>query len=72
MSIITAAAVMGLVIDARRKIESMAIGAPSTAAEPTHDLSLVTRATSPTAPGIDPSLTYSVRRSWRPVMIMAA
>jgi hypothetical protein len=33
--IMTAAAVIGLVIEARRKIESLAIGSPPTAAEPT-------------------------------------
>jgi hypothetical protein len=54
----TAAAVIGLVIDAKRKIASRAIGAPPAAAEPT----TVTSVSSPpastaTAPGSDPSAT---------------
>jgi hypothetical protein len=56
--IITAAAVTGLVIDARRKIESAAIGPPPTAAEPTACTSTWSpRATSPTAPGTVPAAT---------------
>ena len=50
---------MGLVIEAMRKIESLAIGAvPSTSAEPTASTSTRSpRATRPTAPGTDPLLT---------------
>ena len=40
-NIMTAAAVMGLVIEARRKIESLAIGAPPTAFGPGCHLGLV-------------------------------
>jgi hypothetical protein len=54
----TAAAVIGLVIEARRKIESGFIGAPRTAVEPTAATSISSaRATKATAPGTDPSLT---------------
>ena len=67
---ITAAAVMGLVSDAIRKIESRAIGtAPSTAWLPT--ASTVTsspRASSATAPGTAPSFTYGSSRSRNAVM----
>src|SRR5262249_25906389 len=57
-SIMTAAAVMGLVIEARRKIESLAIAAPPTAIEPATATSARSpRATRPTAPGSDPSPT---------------
>ena len=51
-SIMTAAAVMGLVIEAMRKIESLAIGqVPPTSAEPTACTSTRSpRATRPTAP----------------------
>ena len=58
-SIITAAAVMGLVIEAMRKIESRPIGAvPSTSAEPAAWTSTwLPRAIRPTAPGTDPLLT---------------
>ena len=58
-SIITAAAVMGLVIEATRKIESLAIGkVPSTSAEPAACTSTRSpRAIRPTAPGTDPSPT---------------
>jgi hypothetical protein len=41
--IMTAAAVIGLVIEARRKIESLAIGSPPTAAEPTAATSISSR-----------------------------
>src|SRR5262249_42100469 len=55
-SIMTAAAVRGLVIEARRKIESLAIAAPPTAIEPATATSARSpRATRPTAPGSDPS-----------------
>ena len=57
-SIMTAAAVMGLVIEAKRKMESLAIGAPPTAIEPTAATSTRSpRATRPTAPGTDPLST---------------
>jgi len=56
------AAVMGLVIDAKRKIESLVIGGPSMTAAPTAASSIwAPRATSATAPGTDPSLTYRSR-----------
>ena len=55
-SIITAAAMIGLVIEATRKIESLAIGeVPSTSAEPAASTSTRSpRAIRPTAPGTDP------------------
>jgi len=54
----TAAAVMGLVIEANRKIESLAIGVPPTAIDPTAATSIRSpRATRPTAPGTDPFST---------------
>jgi hypothetical protein len=57
-SIMTAAAVTGLVMEARRKIESLVIGAPPTPAEPTAATSARSpQATRPTAPGTDPPLT---------------
>ena len=57
-SIMTAAAVMGLVIEANRKMESRAIGAPSVATEPATAASVWSpRATRPTAPGSVPSPT---------------
>ena len=54
--IITAAAMIGLVIEATRKIESLAIGqVPSTSAEPAASTSTRSpRAIRPTAPGTDP------------------
>ena len=53
-SIMTAAAVIGLVIDAKRKIASRAIGAPPTAAEPTTATSVRSPpASTATAPGSD-------------------
>ena len=58
ISSMTAAAVMGLLSDAMRKIESRAIGTPPTLAEPTAATSISSpRATRPTAPGTDPLLT---------------
>jgi hypothetical protein len=66
-SIITAAAVMGLVIEAMRKIESGAMEAPPRLAEPTAATSLRSpRATKPTAPGTAALPTYvsrTLRRS---------
>ena len=58
-SSITAAAVMGLVIEAMRKIESRAIGdVPAASTDPTAWTSTRSpRATRPTAPGVDPSAT---------------
>ncbi len=57
---ITAAAVIGFVIDATRKIESFAIGvAPSLSAEPTASSSTSPSIeTSATAPGTVPSSTW--------------
>src|SRR5262249_58852703 len=62
-----AEAVMGLVIEATRKIESLAIGeVPSTSAEPAAATSTRSpRATRPTAPGTDPLLTWVCRTSCR-------
>lgn len=56
ISIMAAAAVSGLVIEAIRKIESRAIGVPpSVKAEPAASTSMRSpRATSPTAPGTEP------------------
>src|SRR5215207_6527444 len=71
-SIITAAATMGFVIEARRKIESLAIGeAPSTSAEPTASTSTrPPRSTRATAPATDPfpdvSLQEVVQAAHRP------
>jgi hypothetical protein len=63
-SIMTAAAVMGLVIEANRKIESLTIAAPSTAIKPTVATSIRSpRATRPTAPGTDPLSTWALRVS---------
>ena len=58
-SIITAAAMMGLVIEASRKIESLAIGeSPSRPAEPTASRATRSpRATRATAPATAPSST---------------
>jgi len=58
-SIMTAAALMGLVIDAMRKIESLVIGdVPATSPDPTACTSTrPSRATSPTAPGTVASST---------------
>src|SRR5947209_20232976 len=65
----TAAAVIGLVIDANRKIESLAIGPPPTAMEPATATSIRSpQTTRPTAPGTDPSLTYLSRTSCRPAI----
>jgi hypothetical protein len=67
ISIITAAAVMGLVIEAMRKIESVAIGrVPSTSAEPAACTSTRSpRATSATAPGTNPFPTQVCKMSRR-------
>ena len=68
-SIMTAAAVIGLVTDAKRKIESLAIGSPSTAIERTAATSIRSpQTTRPTAPGTDPSLTYLPSTSCRPAI----
>lgn len=65
----TAAAVTGLVIDAIRKIESLAIGAPPTATEPTAATSVRSpRATRATAPGTEPFLTWVSNSSRRSVI----
>jgi hypothetical protein len=70
-SIITAAAVIGFVIEAMRKIESRAIGtAPPTAAAPTAWTSTCSpRASRATAPGTEPSETWASRRSRRLVVM---
>lgn len=69
-SIITAAAVMGLVIEAIRKIESRAIGEPPPrAAEPAVSTSTRSpRATSATAPGSEPSRTCGAKMSCKLVI----
>lgn len=66
-SIITAAAVTGLVREAMRNSESLAIGAePSMSTEPTATTSTSSpRATRPTAPGTVPSSTYRFRVACR-------
>jgi len=61
--------VIGLVIDANRKIESRAIGAPPRLAEPTAATSILSpRATRPTAPGSVPLLTWVSRTPRRSVI----
>ena len=69
-SIMAAAATMGLVIEAMRKIESRAIGAvPSASTEPTASTSTWSpRATRATAPGTDPLPTCRSRTSRRSVV----
>jgi hypothetical protein len=69
-SIMTAAAQIGLVMEAMRKIESLAIGeVPSTSTEPTACTSTwSSRASRPTAPGTDP-LPTAVSRTSRMLVI---
>ena len=71
-SIMTAAAVIGLVIEANRKIESLSIAGPPRLASPTAANSarppMSPRATSPTAPGSDPLLTWASSTSRRSVI----
>ena len=63
-SIMSEAAVMGLVIDAMRKMDSLVIGAPPTLAEPTAATSARSpRTTRPTAPGSAPLRTCLPRMS---------
>ena len=66
ISIMTAAAVTGLVIEARRKIESLVIDVPPALTEPTAAASIRSpRASRPTAPGSDPRSTCACKVSCR-------